>query len=84
MPFFFRRLLTTIALPFGLIMFFNVKIFSYYKENSLQTGHDGSLLAIFGCITFTFLLCHFPRVILNVYEFHLHKLVSLPVRFSSM
>ncbi len=66
------RLLTTIALPFALMMFFNVKVFSYYKKTSFQS-HDGSLLTIFGCITFTFFLCHFPRVILNVYEFHLHR-----------
>ncbi len=27
------RLLTTIALPFGLMMFFNLKVFTYYKRN---------------------------------------------------
>lgn len=27
------RLLTTIALPFTLMLFFNIKVFSYYKQN---------------------------------------------------
>lgn len=27
------RLISTIALPFGLMLYFNIKVFSYYKQN---------------------------------------------------
>ncbi|TRY74638.1 hypothetical protein TCAL_15614, partial [Tigriopus californicus] len=69
------RLLTTIALPFALMLFFNIKVFSYYKQNNLQShsSQEKTLLTIFCCINSTFFICHLPRVVLNIYEFFLHQ-----------
>lgn len=42
----------------------------------MQSHHlhqEKSLMAIFSCITVTFFLCHLPRVVLNIYEFQLHR-----------
>ena len=39
----------------------------------MNNSHERSLMIIFSCITSTFLICHFPRVILNIYEFEFHR-----------
>ena len=42
---------------------------------SLQSAakQERSLLIIFICISFTFIICHTPRMILNVYEFKMES-----------
>ncbi|CAB4066113.1 unnamed protein product [Lepeophtheirus salmonis] len=69
------RFFATAAIPFGLTLFFNTQVLIYCRKNNLQTqsNHERSLLIIFACITITFLVCHIPRVILNIYEFTLQR-----------
>ena len=46
-----------------------------YFNCSLQSAakQERSLLIIFICISFTFIVCHTPRMILNVYEFKMES-----------
>ena len=62
-------LLFLAALTFFICLFFSLPICSLRMNNC----HERSLMIIFSCITVTFLFCHFPRVILNIYEFEFHR-----------
>ena len=43
------------------------------KKNNKQKASEMNLAAILLCIVFLFLICHFPRILLNVHEFFMSE-----------
>ncbi len=39
------------------------------KKKNKQRASEMNLAAVLLCIVFLFLVCHFPRILLNVHEF---------------
>ncbi|XP_040583670.1 FMRFamide receptor [Lepeophtheirus salmonis] len=78
------RLFSTAAVPFVLMLFFNYKILKHYRRNSFinnqnsnsfnNSNHEKSLYITFFCLTTTFLICHLPRVLLNIHELNKNHL----------
>jgi hypothetical protein len=70
------RLVTTGLGPMAALAFFNLRIFrgirmmhERTRRNNKQKASEMNLAAILLCIVFLFLVCHFPRIMLNVHEF---------------
>jgi hypothetical protein len=47
-------------------------IFIYFSLQ-VKAKHERSLLIIFTCISATFIICHAPRMFLNIYEFKMDE-----------
>eukprot|EP00093_Oithona_nana_P011486 11486.XXX_567098_570577_1 [CDS] Oithona nana genome sequencing. len=69
------RLITTGLIPMGALIYFNFGIFrgiqmthERVKKKNKQRASEMNLAAILLCIVFLFLVCHFPRILLNVHE----------------
>ena len=69
------RLITTGIIPMTALIYFNFGIFrgiqmthERVKKKNKQRASEMNLAAILLCIVFLFLVCHFPRILLNVHE----------------
>ena len=51
----------------GILMYFQMTHERVKKKNK-QRASEMNLAAILLCIVFLFLVCHFPRILLNVHE----------------
>jgi len=70
------RLITTGIIPVALLIYFNYGIFrgiqmthERVKKKNKQRASEINLAVMLLCIVFFFLVCHFPRILLNVHEF---------------
>jgi len=69
------RLLLTGILPVTLLGYFNTKIFRGIKyahvrsNRNSSTSNEMNLAGILVCIVIVFLICHFPRLLINCAEF---------------
>ena len=84
------RLITTGIIPMSALIYFNFGIFrgiqmthERVKKKNKQRASEMNLAAILLCIVFLFLVCHFPRILLNVHEiFMLAEMTACGEAFS--
>ena len=77
-------LITTGLIPMSALIYFNLSIFrgiqmthERTRKRNTQRASEMNLAAILLCIVFLFIICHFPRILLNVHEvFMLEEIID--------